>query len=212
MKTNHYAGIDPHIVNVIEREAEKLRGRFGFVAADLDDIRQDLHVGVWRALGGLAPEVNREAAVNRIVGNLIRDLIRHRQRSRRDWRKEAVSIDTPCDESGDGGDETLGDTADLEAMRRSAMAMPSAWHERRGEEADLAETLGKLSSDLRDLADALDSADGNLSEVARALGLSRKRSRTLIGRLQRSLDVLRSDCGERPGPATTGQKRENENF
>jgi DNA-directed RNA polymerase specialized sigma24 family protein len=212
MKTNNYAGIDPHIVNVIEREAEKLRGRFGLAAADLDDMRQDLHVGVWKALGGLAPDVNREAAVNRIVGNLVRDLIRHRQRSCRDWRSAAVSIDAPCDEADDGGDETLGDVADLEAMRRSAMAMPASWHERRGEKTDFAEVLGGLSSDLRELADMLDSADGNLSGVARALGLSRKQSRTLIGRLQRSLEVLRADSGERPIPATPREKRENEFF
>ena len=36
-------------------------------------VRQDLHLGVWSALRKTAPDINREAAVNRIVENLIRD-------------------------------------------------------------------------------------------------------------------------------------------
>ena len=193
MKTNHYAGIDPHIVNVIEREAENLRGRFGLATADLADIRQDLHLAVWSALGKLDEGVNREAAVNRIVGNLIRDVIRYRQRDCRDWRREVVSIHEPHDMTDNGDDTPFGEVEDLESRIREASGMPPCWHERRAEALDVADTLRTLSGDLRSLADAIDAAGGNLSEAARLLSVPRKKARLMFDCLRKILEPIRTE-------------------
>ena len=195
MNTNHYAGIDPHIVSVIERETNKLRGRFGLTEADLADIRQDLHLGVWSGLGKAASNINREAAVNRIVDNLVRDWIRHRQRDCRDWRRVAVSINEPCLNPDDGSLETVADLTDLDAVSRAAAGRPPAWHEHRDGMADAAEALRMLPGKLRAMADALEAADGNLSEVARAMGVTPKKARVMLGELQRATAWLRDTSG-----------------
>lgn len=209
MKTNHYAGIDPHIVNVIEREAEKLRGRFGLATADLADIRQDLHLAVWSALGKLGGEVNREAAVNRIVGNLIRNMIRDRQRECRDWRRAVVSIHEPHDGTDNGDATPFGDVEDLESRIREASGMPPCWHEHRAEVVDAANTFRSLSGDLRSLADALDAAGGNLSEAARLLNLPRKKARLMFDRLRKILEPLRKELSN---PLETNAPRGDEKF
>jgi DNA-directed RNA polymerase specialized sigma24 family protein len=193
MKTNNYAGIDPHVVKVIEREVEKLRGRFGLATADLADIRQDLHLAVWSALGKLGAGVNREAAVNRIVSNLIRNLIRDRQRECRDWRREVVSIHEPQDGTDNGDATPFGDAEDLESRIREASGMPPCWHERRAEAMDAANILRSLSGDLRSLADALDAAGGNLSEAALLLNIPRKKARLMFDRLRKILEPLRME-------------------
>lgn len=193
MKTNHYAGIDPHIVTVIERETLKLSGRFGIPEADLADIRQDLHLAVWSDLGRLGSTVNRKAAVNRIVGNRIRNLIRDRQRECRDWRKEAFSMNAPVPDEEDGGHDNLADVIDLESGQRKLFAMPPSWHERREESADIAEAMNSLPADLRLLAATLEAAEGNLSEVASSLGLSPKKARIMLGALQRTMEWLRRE-------------------
>jgi DNA-directed RNA polymerase specialized sigma24 family protein len=193
MKTNHYAGIDPHVIAVIERETNKLRGRFGFTDTDLADIRQDLHLAVWSALGKLDAEVNREAAVNRIVGNLVRNMIRDRQRDCRDWRREVVSIDEPHGGADNDDDTPFGDAVDLESRFREVSGMPPTWHERRAEVLDVADILRNLSGDLRSLADALDAAGGNLSEAARLLNLPRKKARLMFNRLRKILEPIRME-------------------
>ena len=216
MKTNHYAGIDPHVVSVIERATNKLRGRFGTTEADLADIRQDLHLGVWAALEKTAPDINREAAVNRIVDNLIRDMIRHRQRGCRDWRREKVSICAPCDAPDDAFEsqyETFEDTEDLVSLSRVAFGMPPSWHERRDEAADVAAVFRGLSGDLRILADALDASEGNLSEAARLLNLPRKKARVMINRLRRILEPLRDDWSSyHDNPLKINRGRTSANF
>ena len=212
MKTNHYAGIDPHIVNVIEREAGKLRGRCGLTAADLADIRQDMHLAVWSALGKLGGEVNREAAVNRIVGNLIKNLIRDRQRECRDWRREAMSMNEACPAEGGELHEDMAQVMDLEGRQHALYGRPPSWHECRGEAADIAEAMANLPGDLRVLAATLEAAEGNLSDVARSLGVTPKRARTMLRDQQRAMEWLREDRSAPPNQAVSRILRKKSTF
>jgi len=41
-KGNRYEGIDPYVVKLIKHKAQKLIGKAGFLASDLEDIEQDL--------------------------------------------------------------------------------------------------------------------------------------------------------------------------
>jgi len=189
MKTNNYAGIDPHIVAVIEREARKLIGRYGLTASDVPDIEQDLHLKVWSALKEVDNAIF-EAAVHRIVRNATIDYLRWRERECRDWRREKLSLDDFAADA-DEPEETLGSVLDLAPALQAALGSPSPWADRRWEDADFKDAMERLPGELRDLADTLDACGGNLSEAARMLGVTRKKARVLLDRLRLEFDWLR---------------------
>ena len=189
MKTNNYAGIDPHIVAVIERELKKIVGRYGITAADVPDIEQELHLKVWRVLSELK-NVAFEAAVCQIVKHAATDMIRGRECQCRDWRRVSVSLNAYALETEDPDDD-IGTAIDLAAELDAAFGRPAPWHQRREMEMDLEESLGRLPRELRDLAETLDVCEGNLSEAARMLGVTRKKARVLLIRLQQAMAWLR---------------------
>ena len=189
MKTNNYAGIDPHIVAVIEREVKKLIGRYGITAADIQDIQQELHIKVDSLLAELQ-NVAFEAAICQIVKHAVIDHIRHRERQCRDWRRVAVSLNDNAPD-GDDQDEGFAEVMDLAKAFDAGFGRPASWHERREMAMDLDDTLSALPRELRDLAESLDACGGNLSEAARYLGISRKKARLLLARLQQAMVWLR---------------------
>jgi RNA polymerase sigma factor (sigma-70 family) len=183
MKNNNYTGIDPHIVAVIEREVKKVVGRYGFTAADVSDIEQELHLKVWRSLRGL-DEALFEAAVCQIVKHAVIDLLRRQGRACRDWRRASISMNAFASDADDPEDD-LAHVLDLEHEFQSGFGLPVSWHARRAEAADVADALAALPDDLRELALALYHFGGNLSEAARSLAHSRKKARITLERLQR---------------------------
>lgn len=189
MKTNNYAGIDPHIVAVIEREVKKLIGRYGITAADIQDIQQELHIKVDSLLAELQ-NVAFEAAICQIVKHAVIDHIRHRERQCRDWRRVAFSLNDNAPD-GDDQDEGFAEVMDLAKAFDAGFGRPASWHERREMAMDLDDTLSALPRELRDLAESLDACGGNLSEAARYLGISRKKARLLLARLQQAMVWLR---------------------
>ena len=193
MKTNSYAGIDPHIVAVIARKAHKLIGRYGLTATDVHDIEQDLHLKVWTAPPGLSTTVF-EAAINRIVNHEIIDLIRKRERECRDWRCVAFSIEDHVlghDQNEDDDLESYADLLDEDLL--IGFGYSPSWQSRRWEHADVEEGMACLPDDLRDLAETLEACDGNLSEAARMLGVSRKKARIMLVRLREAMVWLRGE-------------------
>jgi RNA polymerase sigma factor (sigma-70 family) len=189
MKTNSYAGIDPHIVAVIGREVKKLIGRYGFTASDVPDIEQELHLKVWRSLKGL-DEAILEAAVCQIVKHAMIDLLRRQERACRDWRQVAFSMNDFVPDSDDEN-ECLSDLMDLAKAFDVAFGRPASWPERREMSMDLDDALANLPCELRDMAEKLDACSGNLSEAARDLGISRKMARIRLTRLQHAMAWLR---------------------
>jgi RNA polymerase sigma factor (sigma-70 family) len=185
MKTNNYAGIAPFIVTVIAREANRLIGRYGLTRTDVHDIEQDLHLKVWRSLEEL-DDALFEASINRIVRNEVIDMIRKRKRECRDYRRVAFSIEETCsDSSGDDDLEGYADVLDEDLL--VGLGYSPSWQSRRWEHMDVEECLASLPDQLRDLADCLDACGGNLSEAARMMGVSRKKARLLLARLQDAL-------------------------
>jgi RNA polymerase sigma factor (sigma-70 family) len=189
MKTNKYAGIDPHIVTVIKREARSLVGRYGYTISDIEEIEHDLFRKVWVSLPGLSATVFA-AAINQIVNHEIIDMIRKRERECRDWRRVAFSLDDSLPDAEDE-DEFVADVMDLTKSFDAGFSRPASWHERREMAADLDDALVALPRELRDLAETLDACGGNLSEAARDLGVSRKKARVLLARLQQAMAWLR---------------------
>lgn len=192
MKNNNYAGIHPHIVTVIARKAHKLIGRYGLTASDVPDIEQDLHRKVWSALPGLSSTVF-EAAINQIVNHEIIDMIRKRERDCRDWRSVAFSMDDHVLGHDQNEDDLQGYSEILDEDLLLGLGYSPSWQSRRWEQADVAEGMASLPSDLRDLAETLEACDGNLSAAARMMGVSRKKARLLLVRLQNATAWLLDD-------------------
>jgi RNA polymerase sigma factor (sigma-70 family) len=179
---NNYEGIAPFIVTAIAREANRLIGRYGLTQTDVHDIEQDLHLKVWRSLAELDEE-QFEASVNRIVRNEAIDMIRKRKRECRDYRRVAFSIEATCyDSNSDEDPEGHADVLDEDLL--VCLGYSPSWQSRRWEQMDVEECLASLPDQLRDLADCLDACGGNLSEAARMMGVSRKKARILLARLQ----------------------------
>jgi RNA polymerase sigma factor (sigma-70 family) len=189
MKTYTSSGIHPHIVTVITREARRLVGRYGFTYSDIEDIEHDLFRKVWVALPGLSTTVF-EAAINQIVRNEDIDMIRKRERECRDWRQVAFSLNDLVSDDEDQ-DEGFTEAMDLAKAFDVGFGRPPSWHERREMAMDLNEALASLPRELRDLAETLDACGGNRSEAARYLGISRKKARLLLARLQQAMAWLR---------------------
>ena len=189
MKKSHTsAGIHSHIVTVITREARRLVGRYGYTFSDIEDIEHDLFRKVWVALPGLSTTVF-EAAINQIVNHEIIDMIRKRERDCRDWRSVAFSMDDHVLGSGNEDEhESYADILDEDLL--IDFGYSHSWQSRRWEQADVAEGMARLPGDLRDLAETLDACGGNLSEAARMLGVSRKKARIMLTRLQQAMAWL----------------------
>jgi DNA-directed RNA polymerase specialized sigma24 family protein len=191
MKTYTSSGIHPHIVTVITREAHRLVGRYGFTYSDIEDIEHDLFRKVWVSLPGLTATVF-EAAINQIVRNEIIDMIRKRERECRCWRRVAFSIDDHVlgsDIEDDSDPQGHSDILDEDLL--VSLGYSPSWQSRRWGQADLEEGIEHLPDDLRDLAETLDACDGNLSAAARMLGVSRKKARIMLARLQDAMAWLR---------------------
>ncbi len=186
---NSYPGIDPRITRIVAQKTDNLAGHHGIMLADLADIEQDLHLRVLSSQLD-TKDVFFERNVRKIVHDAVVDLIRFREYKCRDWHLECLSLDqsgTDCD----GHEGSVGQFLDLEDGWHTGFGLPQTWHGRREMAADLADAFAGLPDELRSLADVLDACGGNLSEAARSLGLSRKKARILLERLQESLAWLR---------------------
>jgi hypothetical protein len=193
MKTNsfhnNYPGIDPRITRIVANKVGNLAGRHGIMLADLADIEQDLHLRVLSAQ--LDPrDLFFERNVRKIVHDAAVDLIRFREWKCRDWHLECLSLDQIATDQ-DGHQGSVGQFLDFEDSWLTSFGLPQRWHGRRDREIDLADAFAGLPDELRSLADVLDACDGNLSEAARSLGLTRKKARLMLERLQGALAWLR---------------------
>jgi DNA-directed RNA polymerase specialized sigma24 family protein len=187
---NRYNGIEKFIVTVIEKESQKLKGRFGIGADDLDDITQELHHQVWKKMtGAFAPHhPDYKAAVRRTVDAKIKDLIECREAIKRRTNQNNLHLEGVV--VGDDEEITFGEATDLEHCREFFGDAAPAWHKRRHAPIDMAEALDRLPDDLRRLADAIEKFGDNYSEVQRQLGITRKRMRCDLKKLRKLMREL----------------------
>ena len=188
---NRYIGIDPFITTVINNEVPRLAGRYGIELEDIKDIQQDLHTQVWRKLSGrFTPDHPRyRAAVRQIVDSRIKDEIERRKAKKR-WNEAGiVSLDQPV-ESPEHDEDSLADLKDIERLCEQYGSVSPAWHRRRENKMDLESAMERLPSDLRLLAETIDALNGNMASVERELGITRKKLRWQLGKLQELLCEL----------------------
>ena len=182
---NRYNGIDKFVITVIEREIAKLKNRYGIGEDDLDDLRQDLHRQVWKKITGrFSPDHPQfKAAVRRTVDARIKDVIKYRNAERRKGERYALRLDAPV-ETPDGDEAAYADLHDTELCCEWFGDAAPAWHRHRHEKMDLQSALERLPADLRRVVEAIDTLNGNLAAVERALGITRKKLRYHLEKLR----------------------------
>ena len=192
-----YKGIDDFIITVIEKEVAKLKGRYGIGIDDLEDLEQDLHAQVWKKITGeIGPHhPNYRASVRKTIDSRIKDIIEYRTAERRKDGIKSISIDQPVKKKKTAESEELPlfEILDLELFCEFFGDSVPAWYRHRHRKFDVESALNQLPSELRRLADTIDTLNGNMSAVARELRVTRKKLRCDLGKLQQRLRELLED-------------------
>ncbi len=165
---NTYEGQNSHAARLIRKETQKLVGRYGFTPPDADDIAQELHLELHLKLpdGGRDPRVPK-SHITVVIRRRVADLIEERSAAKRDWRKNAHSLN---DRIKDGEEEMeWGETIAQEKYldRMGALQIPEIL--RRDLRLDLEAAVKALPPELRQIA-AILSTD-SLAEASRATGI-----------------------------------------
>jgi DNA-directed RNA polymerase specialized sigma24 family protein len=84
----------PRTIQHIQCSARRLAGLPGFSWTDCEDIEQELALAVWKSLPRFDPNrASLDTFVDRVIGALVSNAARNRERDRRDYRRQSYSID-----------------------------------------------------------------------------------------------------------------------
>ena len=157
--------------NVIRHSARKLIGRYGFIADDYEDLMQELSLDLLIRLPNFDPsKATQNTFIAQTVTRAVSKLVRHRHRQKRDYRREAWSLDEALP-NGEGDAVPRGET-----VSKDDFDLRSGKHGRPNEERldlrlDISLGLSGLDPDLQHLADRLRTT--SVADVARELGIPR---------------------------------------
>lgn len=174
--------IGEYAENLIGIEAQKLVGRAGITRSEIEDLRQDLRLHLWRRLPMFDPcRAKYETFVDRIVRHRAATIVEFRKAARRSHLRCQCSLNEGV--TAPGG-ETIerASMVDEEAGRRRLGAANRSSREEADLALDVAAFVSSLPAALRDLCLRLRSRSP--TEVARELGIPR-------GSLYRTLRELR---------------------
>jgi len=190
--TERSDGIDEYAAWLIKHKAQRLIGRVGLTESDREDVEQELVLDLLSRL----PEYDatrglRSAFIGQVINHKVAQLIRDRQRKKRDCRRRACSLDDPLEQE-DGSaiarEETVSqDDYDLLMGKHSRPEV-----ERMDLAIDVSIALSRIPADLRDLAVLLMLQPKR--DAAREAGISRS---TLYRRGLRRLRSAFEDAGLR---------------
>ncbi|MBK8482312.1 MAG: sigma-70 family RNA polymerase sigma factor [Proteobacteria bacterium] len=182
-RDNRYEGLDEYAVKIIRHKARQLVGRAGLVAADRDDLEQDMVMDLLRRLPRFDPsKAKRETFISRIVEHRVATIIETQKAGLRDYRCNAGSLDERrADEGGGTGD--MPPVLDQDSYRRETLGTARQDEDLRDLRRDIAMVVEDLPSDLRELCRRL--LTSTVSEVSRETGVPR-------GTIYESVQKLRS--------------------
>ena len=171
MEGSKQNGLNDYAREVIRHKARQLIGKYGFTPDDYDDIRQEMALDLLTRLTKFDPaRASVNTFVARVVDRRISTLIRHRQQEKRDYRREAWSLDEPVNNEDCAGatrGELLGqDECDLRAGKQTR---PES--ERVDLSLDLSIAISELPPDLKHLAELL--LTHTITQAAQELGVPR---------------------------------------
>ena len=163
----------------------KLIGTPGIRESDADDIAQILRTHVAEKASRHDPaRSSLRTFIDRIVTNKVRDYLESYFAECRDPRRVAASLDEAM-ETGDGGEETIGETMDAEDALRRAGLLP--WPTEDALSIDIRMLLDQLSEIDRGTCAVL-SATRSLREAAGDLGIHVETLRARVVRIRREFE------------------------
>lgn len=174
--------ITPYAEELVRKKSFLLKGRFGYLKSDIDDIQQELFVEIIENHEHYDPEKGSyKTWLNIVVNRKIWRMIRQRQLQKSDFRRKPVSLDNGEEESAWHKDEVLED------IDPSCAFNSSKQHEKMpvDERVHLQQAIASLPEDLKEVLDLV-SRMTNL-EAARQLGISKFLLKKKLGLIDRHL-------------------------
>ena len=180
-------GINDYAEDLIHHKARQLVGTAGFTRDDVEDLEQEMRLGLLERLPKFDPsKATYNTFVSRLIERKISNLIRHRMREIRDFRCEEGSIHDVV-ECGDEKVERIETVTQDEQDFRLGKHMRSE-EERRDLKLDIPLVLSKLPPDLRKLAELLQTL--SITEAAHDLGIARPTVYDRLKRLRQTFEEL----------------------
>lgn len=171
-RDNRYEGLDEYAVKLIRHKARQLVGRAGLVAADRDDLEQDMVMDLLRRLPRFDPlKAKRETFIARIVEHRVATIIETQKAALRDYRCNAGSLDERRSDDGGGGTGDTPPVLDQDSYRRETLETARQDEDIRDLRRDMVRVVDDLPSDLRELCRRL--LTSTVSEVSRETGVPR---------------------------------------
>lgn len=173
MNTEKKHELDEDVAALIRFKARQLVGKYGFKSTDREDIEQDLTLDYLKREERLDPRrAPRMAFIRIIVNRSAASLIRKRTCASRDFRR---SIQTSAGVAGN--EHSTREVADISQVAHV-----------RDLQLDLADAMDTLETDLREVAKLL--TENRQAEVARQRNCSRDEMLRIIKRIRQHFESL----------------------
>ncbi|MFO0916601.1 MAG: sigma-70 family RNA polymerase sigma factor [Pirellulales bacterium] len=173
--------IDPFTRSMVRRKVSQLIGLAGFLPQDRHDLERDLFIRVLESLERFDPtKGHRNKFITAVVDRHAANLIRNQRAQKRDHRRVA-SLNVTVMTAEEGTVELAQTISQRELDARIGV-------ERRSElellelRLDVAEVISRLSAELADLADRLQTQ--TVAEIARDTGIPRSTVNHWVARLR----------------------------
>ncbi|MGE0769299.1 MAG: sigma-70 family RNA polymerase sigma factor [Hyphomicrobiaceae bacterium] len=176
---------DRFTLGIIRRKVKQLITRAGFTPQDREDLEQELFARVLQSLPSFDPgQAHRNKFITAVVERYVANILRDKRAGKRDHRR-ICSLNITIDVAGEGPIELA------ETISRRELDARLGGHPRSDEElaqlaCDIAEVMGTLPDELRDLAERLRTE--SVSEIARATGVPRTTLNESVRRLRRRFE------------------------
>ena len=164
-------GLSDYAAETIRHKARQLIGKVGFTKDDINDLMQEMMLDLLERLPKFDPnKAAHSTFIARVIERKISKLIRHRMQEKRDYRREACSVNETI-EDGNGGTVERAQTMsqDEHDLRTGKHSRPE--EARIDMRLDVSFVISKLPADLKPLAERL--MTHSITEVAREIGMPR---------------------------------------
>jgi len=171
MDTTKQYELSDYATQLIHHKSRQLVGTAGFTRDDIEDIQQDLTLDLLERLPRFDPaKAKYNTFVARVIERKISKLIRHRKRQRRDYRRDACSLNAAINDDGGGTVERIKTISqDEHDLRAGKYARPA--EERADLHMDIEAVLSDQPQELRQAGQMLMTMP--IAEVAHKLSVPR---------------------------------------
>lgn len=177
-----FSNRDSFASQLIRQKARQLVRHPGFTKSEREDIEQELRIELIQKFRCFDPRRARETTfIARVLENKVISLIRARVAEKRDFRRDARSLNETVSDA-EGGQVEQAQTLDASAARANTGQAARSAEEQAQLRFDMVELLKALPDDLRQLAELLQ--DMTEYAASRALGKSRRQIANDVARLR----------------------------